>query len=162
MSLTVLAWLAVGAYALHILEEHVLGWHGWAKKNLSMDWDAYTTIEVVMLILGAIAAMLAPALPVLALGYAAFLVINAIVFHLLPWVMSGGKFSPGMISGFFLFLPIGWFSYASVNLPTNTIIWSVVIGVAIIGWPMLLLKLREQPYFRAGAQSDSAPAKRKR
>ena len=164
MSLTVLAWLAVGAYALHILEEHVLGWHGWARKtmNLPMEWDAYTTIEFVLLILGAIAAMLAPALPVLALAYAAFLVINAVFFHILPMIISGGKFSPGVLTGVLLFLPIGYYAYTGVNLPQNTIIWSVVIGAAIIAWPVLLLKLREQPYFRPGSSSEATPARRKR
>ena len=62
MSLTVLAWLAVGAYALHILEEHVLGWHGWARKtmNLPMEWTP-THGGSRVADLGAIAAMLAPA-----------------------------------------------------------------------------------------------------
>jgi hypothetical protein len=163
MSLTVLAWLAVGAYALHILEEHILGWHGWARKamNLSMDWDAYTTVEVVLLIVGAIAAMLAPALPMLALAYAAFLMINVTFFHLLPMIISGGKFSPGVISGILLFYPVGYYAYAGTSLPQSTIIWSVVIGAAIILWPVALLKLRNQPYFRSSGGGD-APARRRR
>jgi hypothetical protein len=154
MSLTVLAWLAVGAYALHILEEHILGWHGWARKtiNLSMDWDAYTTVEVVLLILGAIAAMLAPAMPILALAYAAFLIINVTFFHLLPMIISGGKFSPGIITGIVLFYPVGYYAYAGVGLPMPTILGSVLIGAAIILWPVALLKMRQQPYFRSGAE----------
>jgi hypothetical protein len=127
-----------------------------------MEWDAYTTIEVVLLILGAIAAMLAPALPMLALAYAAFLVINVTFFHLLPMIISGGKFSPGIITGIVLFYPVGYYAYASSSLPQNTIIWSVVIGAAIILWPVLLLKLRNQPYFRATSGGAEAPARRKR
>jgi hypothetical protein len=162
MSLTVLAWLAVGAYALHILEEHILGWHGWARKtmNLSMEWDAYTTVEVVLLILGAIAAMLAPALPVLALAYAAFLVINVTFFHLLPMIISGGNFSPGIITGVLLFYPVGYYAYAGSTQPQSVIMWSVVIGAAIIAWPVLLLKLRQQPYFKAGAGGDGGSARK--
>lgn len=162
MSLTVLAWLAVGAYALHILEEHILGWHGWARKNmnLSMEWDSYTTVEIVLLILGAIAAMLAPALPVLALAYAAFLVINVTFFHLLPMIITGGKFSPGVISGILLFYPIGYYAYAGSGMPQNVVVWSVVIGAAIILWPVLLLKIRQQPYFRPGASAETAPARK--
>jgi hypothetical protein len=162
MSLTVLAWLAVGAYALHILEEHILGWHGWARKtmNLSMEWDAYTTVEVVLLILGAIAAMLAPALPVLALAYAAFLVINVTFFHLLPMIISGGNFSPGIITGILLFYPVGYYAYAGSGQPQGVIVWSVVIGAAIILWPVLLLKLRHQPYFKAGASGGEGPARK--
>jgi hypothetical protein len=163
MSLTVLAWLAVGAYALHILEEHVLGWHGWARRNmnLSMEWDAYATIEVVLLILGAIAAMLTPALPVLALAYAAFLVINVTFFHLIPMIIAGGKFSPGVISGIVLFYPIGYYAFWYSGLPQSTLIWAIVIGAAVILWPVLLLKLREQPYFRASAGAAAGIAPRK-
>ena len=162
MSLTVLAWLAVGAYALHILEEHILGWHGWARKNmnLSMEWDSYMTVEVVLLILGAIAAMLAPALPVLALAYAAFLVINVTFFHLLPMIINGGKFSPGVISGILLFYPVGYYAYADSGMPQTIVVWSVVIGAAVILWPVLLLKIRHQPYFRPSASGEGAPARK--
>jgi hypothetical protein len=162
MSLTILAWLAVGAYALHIVEEHILGWFEWARKtmNLTMEWKAYTTIEIVLLILGAIAAMLAPALPVLALAFAALLVINVTFFHLLPMFMSGGKFSPGAISGVLLFYPIGYYAYANSGSPTNVLTWSVIIGAAMIGWPILLLKLKSQPYFRTTA-GEPRPAARK-
>jgi hypothetical protein len=162
MSLTVLAWLAVGAYALHILEEHILGWHGWARKtmNLSMEWDAYTTVEVVLLILGAIAAMLAPALPMLALAYAAFLVINVTFFHLLPMIISGGNFSPGIITGVLLFYPVGYYAYAGSAQSQSTIVWSVIIGAAIILWPVLLLKIRHQPYFKGGASGDGGSGRK--
>ncbi|MCC6949460.1 MAG: HXXEE domain-containing protein [Bradyrhizobiaceae bacterium] len=158
MSLTVLAWLAVGAYALHILEERILGWFDWAKKtmNLSMDWNTYTAIEVVFLIVGAIAAMLAPALPVLALAFAALLVINVTFFHLLPMVISGGTFSPGAISGVLLFYPVGYYAYAGSGLPQSMVLWSVAIGAAVILWPVVLLKLKDQPYFRASGNSAAA------
>lgn len=161
MSLTVLAWLAVGAYALHILEEHILGWHGWARRNmnLSMEWDSYMTVEVVLLILGAIAAMLAPALPVLALAYAAFLVINVTFFHLLPMIISGGNFSPGIITGIVLFYPVGYYAYWGSGHPQNVVVWSVIIGAAIILWPVLLLKIRNQPYFRPRSAETAAPRK---
>jgi hypothetical protein len=150
MSLTILAWLAVGAYALHILEEHILGWFTWARKpmNLSMEWSTYTTIEIVLLVLGAIAAMLAPALPVLALAFIALLLINVTFFHLVPMFISGGQFSPGAISGVLLFYPIGYFAYAGGGLSAAVLLWSIVIGAAVILWPVLLLKLKSQPYFR--------------
>lgn len=161
MSLTILAWLAVGAYALHIVEEHILGWFEWARKtmNLTMEWSTYTTIEVVLLVLGAIAAMLAPALPVLALAFAALLVINVTFFHLLPMLISGGKFSPGAISGVLLFYPIGYYAYAGSGAPPNMLMWSVVIGAAAILWPVLLLKLKSQPYFRVSG-GDARPARK--
>jgi hypothetical protein len=164
MSLTVLAWLAVGAYALHILEERILGWFAWAKKtmNLSMEWDTYTTVEVVLVILGVIAAMLAPAMPMLALAFVAMLVINVTFFHLLPMLIAGGQFSPGVISGVLLFYPIGYYAYSGSGATQTTMIWAIVIGAAVILWPMLLLKLKEQPYFNGAEATPRKLAKRRR
>lgn len=164
MSLTVLAWLAVGAYALHILEEHILGWFAWAKKtmNLSMDWDTYTTVEVVFLILGAVAAMLAPAMPMLALGFIAMLAINGFFFHLLPMLINGFQFSPGVISGVFLFFSLAYYAFRDSGVSQATMIWSILIGAAMILWPMLLLWLKAQPYFSGADAAPRKLAKRRR
>jgi hypothetical protein len=167
MSLTVLAWLAVGAYALHILEEHILGWFSWAKKtmNLSMDWDTYIMVEVVLLILGAIAAMLAPAMPMLALAFIAMLVINVTFFHVLPMLFAGGQFSPGAISGVLLFFPLAYYAFRASfdsSAAQTTAIWAIFIGAAIILWPMLLLWLKAQPYFSGADATPRKLAKRRR
>jgi multisubunit Na+/H+ antiporter MnhC subunit len=150
MSRSDLAWLAVAAYALHILEEHILDWHSFAKKsmNLSMEWGHYSTASITFLILGAVSAMLVPSQPLLALSFAAFLVINAIFFHILPMIMAGGQFSPGVISGVVLFLPIGWAQYNLAPLPSQTVLAAIVIGAAVILTPIVLLWLGKQPYFR--------------
>jgi hypothetical protein len=152
---------------LHVLEEHILGWHSWARKtmNLTMEWDAYVTVEMVIVVLGAIAAVLAASTPMLALAFGALLLINVTFFHLLPMLVSGGKFSPGVITGVVLFYPIGYYEYQGSGLPQNTLIWSAVIGAAVILWPVLLLKLRGQAYFRSAASSGgggSRPARRRR
>lgn len=165
MSLTILAWLAVGAYALHIVEEHILGWFAWARKtmNLQMEWSTYTTIEAVLLVLGAVAAMLASVMPVLALAFAALLVINVTVFHLLPMVQAGGRFSPGAISGVVLFYPIGWLVFTGPGVTPSMMLWAALIGAAAILWPMLLLRLKREPYFRVTGESTARrPAKRRK
>lgn len=161
MSLTILAWLAVGAYALHIVEEHILGWFVWARKNmnLTMEWGTYVTIETSLLILGAVAAMLASVLPVLALAFAALLVINVTFIHLLPMLMGNGKFSPGAISGVLLFYPVGYVAFTGNGVTPGLMMWAAVIGAAVILWPMLLLRLKAEPYFRV-AGVDSAPARK--
>lgn len=135
-----------------MLEEHILGWHGWAKKamKLSMEWDAYVTIEIIILILGAISATLIASQPMFALAFAALLVINVTFFHLLPMLVSGGKFSPGVITGIFLFYPVGFFQYQASAPTQNMLVWSIVIGAAVILFPVVLLKLRSKPYFRQG------------
>jgi len=46
-----LAWLAVAAYAMHILEEYALDWRNWAQNILGLpaEWrDFYVTNYVVV------------------------------------------------------------------------------------------------------------------
>lgn len=163
MSLSILVWLAVGAYALHIVEEHVLGWFGWARKtmNLNMEWDTYVTIEAAFLVLGVVAAMVASAMPMVGLAFVALLVINVTFFHLLPMAMAGGRFSPGAISGV-LFYVIGWAALTSGSATATNLIWGVVIGAIVILWPMLLLKLKREAYFRGEAAAAKKSAKRRK
>ncbi len=164
MSLSILVWLAVGAYALHIIEEHVLDWFGWARKtmNLNMERDTYVTVEATFLVLGVVAAMSASAMPMVGLAFIVLLVINVTVFHLLPMAMAGGRFSPGTISGVLLFYPIGWLALTSGSASAANLSWAVVIGAAVILWPMLLLQLKREAYFRGEAAVAKRPAKRRR
>lgn len=162
MSLTILAWLAVAAYALHIVEEHILGWYDWARKtmNISLGWDQYVITEVAILILGLTAAMLSgtPMGPTLVVAFTTLLLINVVFFHILPMLANGGKFSPGVLSGIFLFLPLAWNVYKTQTLSQNDLVWAVVLGILLILWPMFLLKLKGVGYF----SGSPARAKRKR
>lgn len=163
MSLSVLAWLAVGAYALHIVEEHILGWFDWARKtmNISLAWEQYVVTEVAILVLGVTAAMLAGTAygPILVVAFTTLLLINAVFFHLLPMLANGGRFSPGAISGIFLFLPLAWIVFSTQTLARSDLIWACVLGVLLILWPMLLLRLRNVPYFTGAPLRQSAAAK---
>lgn len=165
MSLTVLAWLAVAAYALHVVEEHMLGWFDWARKtmNISMTWEQYMITEVGILILGVTAAMLAtsPIGPTLVVAFATLLLINVIFFHILPMLAKGGRFSPGVITGILLFLPLGWQVFKTQTLSQNDLFWAVIIGVLVMGWLWLLTYLKGQRYF-TGAPAPARAARRKR
>ncbi len=137
----VLAWLAVAAYALHIMEERILDWHSSMKKSLklSMDVDSYHVIGRVFLVLGAIAAFIFGSLPDAARAFAVFLLINAVIFHIWPMIRTQ-TFSPGSWTAIFLFLPIVYMTYVVANLPPMGWIWPVVIGIAITAFPILLLQ----------------------
>ena len=137
----VLAWLAVAAYALHIMEERILDWHSSMKKSLklSMDVDSYHVIGRVFLVFGAIAAFIFGSLPDAARAFAVFLLINAVIFHIWPMIRTQ-TFSPGSWTAIFLFLPIVYMTYVVANLPPAGWIWPVVIGIAITAFPMLLLQ----------------------
>jgi uncharacterized protein with HXXEE motif len=137
----VLAWLAVAAYALHIMEERILDWHSSMKKSmkLSMDVDSYRVIARVFFVLGAIAAVLFGTFPIAARAFAVFLLINTIVFHIWPMIRTQ-TFSPGSWTAIFLFLPIVYMTYVVANLQPADWIWPVVIAVVITAFPLLLLQ----------------------
>lgn len=137
----VLAWLAVAAYALHIMEERILDWHSSMKKSmkLSMDVDSYHVIGRVFLVLGAIAAFMYGQLPDLARAFVVFLVINLLVFHIWPMIRTQ-TWSPGSWTAIFLFLPIAYFTWSAANLPPAGWIWPIVIGIAVTAFPVLLLE----------------------
>jgi hypothetical protein len=137
----VLAWLAVAAYALHIMEERILDWHSSMKKSLklSMDVDHYRVIARVFFVLGAIAAVLITNFPVAARAFAVFLLINTIVFHIWPMIRTQ-TFSPGSWTAIFLFLPIVYMTYVVANLPPLEWIWPAGIAIVITAFPLLLLE----------------------
>jgi hypothetical protein len=137
----VLAWLAVAAYALHIMEERILDWHSSMKKSLklSMDVDHYRIIARVFFVLGAIAAVLTGTFPVAARAFAVFLLINAIIFHIWPMIRSQ-QFSPGSWTAIFLFLPIVYMTYVVANQPPAEWILPAIIAIVITAFPLLLLE----------------------
>jgi hypothetical protein len=163
MSLSILVWLAVGAYALHIVEEHVLDWFGWARKTMSLDMtrEVYVTIEAAFVVLGVVAAMVTSAMPAVGLAFIAMLVINVTFFHVLPMAMSGGGYSPGTISGL-LFYVVGWSAMMGATATASNVTWAVVIGAAVILWPMLLLRMKREAYFRGEVAAAKKPAKRRK
>ena len=136
-----LVWLAVAAYALHIMEERILNWPDSVRKamKLSFDHDNYRIITRVFFILGVVAAILLATTPVFALGFGVFLLINTVVFHIWPMIRTR-KNSPGSITAILLFLPIVYMMYVATNLPPAGWLWPIVIGVLITAFPLLLLK----------------------
>ena len=62
MPLTDLAWLALAAYAAHILEEFSLDWRNWARAvvGLPVEWSDFYVTNAVVVILGFAQAELAP------------------------------------------------------------------------------------------------------
>jgi len=137
----VLSWLAVAAYALHIMEERILDWHSSMKKSLklSMDVDSYHVIGRVFLVLGAIAAFIFGSLPDAARAFAVFLLINTIVFHIWPMARTQ-TFSPGSWTAILLFLPIAYFTWSVANLPPSGWILPIIIGAGITAFPILLME----------------------
>lgn len=153
MALADILWLCLAAYAIHILEEFSLNWRDWARDalGLAVEWPDFYVTNAAVVVLGGVAATLAPTLPAVALGFPALMLINALVFHILPCVAMGGRFSPGLFTAVVLFLPLGvvafWHAFAN-GLSGGAALGAFAIGAALMAMPIIFLRLRQWPYYR--------------
>jgi uncharacterized protein with HXXEE motif len=153
MTLTALLWLATACYGLHILEEYQLDWRDWARDALGLpvEWSDFYVVNALVIVLGIVAANLT-AWPGVALGFAALMLINATFFHVLPMIIMRGRFSPGLFTAVVLFYPVGiacyWRAAADGALSAAVLIGSIVIGAALMASPIVLLRIKDKPYFR--------------
>ena len=154
MSLTNIIWLATACYGLHVLEEYQLNWRDWARAviGLPVEWSDFYVVNALVIVLGIVAANLAGAAPGVALGFPALMLINAVFFHVLPVVRTGGRLSPGLFTAVVLFLPVGiacyWRAAADGTLGAGSLIGSLVIGALLMASPIVLLRIRTLPYFQ--------------
>jgi hypothetical protein len=147
-------WLATAAYGVHILEEFALDWRNWARAviGLPVEWQDFYIVNVLVIVLGIVAANLAPAAPSVALAFPALMLINAIFFHIWPFARTRGRFSPGLITAVLLFLPIGFACYRAAKdagvLDIRSIVVSVILGCGLMALPIVLLNIKSWSYFR--------------
>lgn len=157
MSLSDLMWLATACYGVHVLEEYQLNWRDWARAviKLPVEWNDFYIVNALVIVLGVSAAELAAHAPGLALGFPAVMLINATFFHVWPIIRTGGRFSPGAITAVALFYPVGvacyWRAAADGVLTATTAIGSAVLGALLMACPVVLLLIKDKPYFRQGA-----------
>jgi hypothetical protein len=154
MSLTDLTWLALAAYGLHILEEYTFDWRNWARNVLTLpvEWDHFYVTNALVVVLGAVAAELAATQPMLALAFPAVMLINATFFHVGPFLVTRGRFSPGLITAVILFYPIGSACFRRVaadgHLDSGTLAGALALGAALMAAPVVMLKAKDRLYFR--------------
>jgi len=156
MSLPDLAWLALAAYAAHILEEFVLDWRNWARAviGLPVEWADFYVTNAVVVVLGFAQAELAPRFVLGPLTYAALMLINATFFHVLPFVRTKGRYSPGLSTAILFFYPLGiamfWQAHNEGRLSLGVAIAAFAAGALLMAYPVVMLKLKNRPYFRQG------------
>jgi hypothetical protein len=155
MASDVWLWIATAAYGLHILEEFMFDWKSWANNvlKLPVDWPTFYVVNAVAVVLGFVAAAVGWRLPALSLAFPALMIINAVFFHILPLVVTR-KFSPGVLSAVILFLPLGtWLFYGASSdgvLTAATAVIAVAVGAGMMAYPVILLKLKDKPFFKQG------------
>jgi hypothetical protein len=154
MTMQTLAWLGMAAYAAHILEEYTLDWRGWARGvlGLPVEWNDFYVTNCIVIALGIAQAMLAPTLPLAALAYAGLELINGILMHVVPFIRTKGRFSPGLITSVLFFIPLGIVTYRTALITNQATVATEVIALLIGGltlaFPIVMLLVKTKPYFR--------------
>jgi hypothetical protein len=138
-------WLPLAAVALHLIEEFVWpggfpAWYRWYRP-----WRAKSVTTRFLVIVNAVLvalALLPPLLGASPRGLAYWLMVAAIaaangVFHIYA-TASRKKYSPGVITGTLVYLPLGILGYAVLVRPgvvsPGTTIEAVIVGVGFHVW----------------------------
>ncbi len=154
MSLTDLIWICTIAYGIHMLEEYMLDWRDWAQAviKLPVTWPDFYVTNSLVIVLGICCANVAVTQPQLALVLPALMLINATFFHVLPMIVTHGRYSPGVFTAIVLFYPLGYLAFhramSAGSVSTHGVVLSFVIGAALMASPIVLLHLKNKPYFR--------------
>jgi Protein of unknown function with HXXEE motif len=145
-------WIAMAAYAIHMMEEFFYDWKNWANNTLHLpvEWSGFYITNTAVLFLGIACSSVAWNTAWFALSFPALMLINAFFFHVLP-VVRTKKFSPGLFTAILLFFPIGTYTFRLAvenNVPTSEILLSFLIGVLLMAFPIVLLKTKNLSFFR--------------
>ena len=141
-------------YALHVIEELMFDWRGWARAilKLPVEWNSFYVTNAAVMVLGIVAANRADSFPSLALAFPALMIVNAVFFHVVPFAVTRGRFSPGLITAIALFLPTGLWCYHAASVAgilSSEAFWiSALLGALLMAFPVVLLKLSRHAYFQ--------------
>lgn len=145
-------WIALAAYAIHMMEEFFYDWKNWANNTLLLpvEWSGFYVTNTAVLFLGIACSSVAWNVAWFALSFPALMLINAFFFHVLPAIRTK-KFSPGLFTAVLLFFPIGLWSFhlaVENNVPDNEILLAFLTGALLMAFPIVLLKTKNLPFFR--------------
>jgi len=145
-------WFGVLAYGLHIIEEALFNWRQWARNFLKInaEWNEFYLFNAFVVLYGCISAIIGWKCPYFALSYPAFMLINAIFFHIIP-VIASKRFSPGSITGIVIFLPVSFAIYHAAwidnTISAGNVLLSLIIAALIMLYPIALQKLKNKRFF---------------
>jgi len=143
-------WVLVAATALHVVEEHALGWQGWASETVGgrfgirPSWTDFWVANAALIVFAVAAAMIGWRAAGFSLALPALCLINAVGFHIVPSLRARAP-NPGFFTATLLLVPIGIWAYLAASadgrLPIGAVLLSALIGAALmaaaLGFPFL-------------------------
>src|ERR1700753_507903 len=96
---TYILWIALMAYALHVIEEYTFNWKKWASDilHLPLGYDHFAVTNGAVAVLGVACGEVGWSCPQFALSMPALMLINGTCMHVFPFIKTKGRFSPGLI-----------------------------------------------------------------
>ena len=146
-------WVALAAYALHILEEYTYDWKTWAQKLLKLDvsWNHFYVTNVIVLFFGIACAEVGWSHPTFSLIFPALMVFDALFIHILTYIRSKRKFSPGLFTAIFLLLPVGIACFTNavrLDVMSRSLVLAALAGAAVMAYPFFLVKTKDLDFFK--------------
>lgn len=146
-------WVLAVASALHVVEEHALGWQGWAAKTfgarfgLVPTWTDFWATNGALIMVAIAASVVGWRAPAFALAFPALCLINAAFFHVLPSVAERRP-NPGLFTAVGLYIPISIWAYAAAGqddvLSAGTVLGSIAIGAFLMAAAIGALALKKR------------------
>ena len=155
-------WIATLAYALHVVEEFVFDWRTWANSvlKLPVSWAVFGIVNGVVVVLGIACSQVGWRCPAFALSLPALMLINGAFFHVLPWILTRGRFSPGLGTAVLIFFPVAAWAYLGARadgvLSREVFLLSLLLGALLMASPITMLKLSRHRYFKQDCSALSA------
>jgi hypothetical protein len=160
-------WVLVTASALHVVEEHALGWQGWAtgyigpKIQAIPTWTDFWATNALLIVFGVAAAAVGWRAPGFALAFPAVCLINAVFFHFLPTAQAR-RLNPGCITAALLYVPIGIWAYVAAAddgvLSVGAFVLSLAIGALAMASAVVMLAIHPRlGYPDAGELPGAGP-----
>lgn len=142
-------WILTVAYSAHILEEYVLDWKSWAQQTsgLKMEWAEFFVANFAVIVLGICCSAVGYTCPVFAYLFVGLAAVNAIFAHIGTAVVKR-RFSPGLITSVFLFIPVCAWAYVIASekgiLTVSFTIISLLGGFLIMSFPIILQLIKKK------------------
>jgi Protein of unknown function with HXXEE motif len=80
------------------------------------------------------------------------MLFNVTFFHVVPFIRSRGRFSPGLATAIVTFYPVAIAAFiqahAEGRLSVGVAILAFIIGAILMAFPIVMLHLKDGPYFR--------------
>jgi hypothetical protein len=142
-------WILTVAYCGHILEEYMLDWKSWAEQTsgMKLEWPEFFVANFAVIILGISCSVVGFECPLFSYLFVGLAAVNALFAHTGTTLVKR-KFSPGLLTSLFLFIPICTWAYIVAAqkgiLTVSFLLITLFGGFLIMLFPIALQKLKHK------------------